>query len=332
VNTEKPKSRKLIHLIIGVAIIGGVIVTIYIIRSMGRVSTDDAYIHGRIHNIAPRIDGTVKKVCVDDNQDVKKGDVLIEIDANDYSLKVHQAQADLDAENARLLDAEAGIKTAMANLRVEEVLLHQATLDKNRADGLFKSGVITAEQHDKMVTTYEAAAAQVKAVSEQLEKAKAVKNLEEYLIKQKQALLDSALLNLSYTKIYAPCDGYVTNKSVETGDRLEVAEMIMAVVELDDVWVIANYKETQVTHVRPGQKARITVDTYPGKVFTGHVDSIMAGSGAVFSLFPPENALGNYVKVVQRIPVKIVLDKGTDDRHVLRIGMSCVPTIFIRDE
>jgi membrane fusion protein (multidrug efflux system) len=136
-------------------------------------------------------------------------------------------------------------------------------------------------------------------------------------------------LNLSYTKISAPADGRVTKKSVEIGNQVQTGQPLMAVVPLDDVYVVANYKETQLEKIKPGQKVEIKVDSYPSKTFYGKVDSIMAGTGAVFSLFPPENATGNYVKVVQRIPVKILLDKDTDRQHILRIGMSVEPTVVI---
>jgi membrane fusion protein (multidrug efflux system) len=148
-------------------------------------------------------------------------------------------------------------------------------------------------------------------------------------IQQKDAILKGAELNKSYTKIYTPSDGYIAKKCVEIGNQIQPGQSLMAVVPLDDIWITANYKETQLERVIPGQKVEIKVDTYPSKVFHGKVDSIMAGTGAVFSLFPPENATGSYVKIVQRIPVKIVLDQGTDPAHILRIGMSVVPTILV---
>ncbi len=148
-------------------------------------------------------------------------------------------------------------------------------------------------------------------------------------IQQKDAALKGTELNRSYTKIYSSSEGFVAKKSVEIGNQIQFGQFLMAIVPLDDIWITANYKETQLKRVRPGQKVKIKVDTYPDKVFYGRVDSVMAGTGAVFSLFPPENATGNYVKVVQRIPVKIFLDKDTDSDHVLRIGMSAVPTILV---
>ena len=150
------------------------------------------------------------------------------------------------------------------------------------------------------------------------------------LIKQ-QEFLKAQELRISYTKLYAPVSGYITNRSVEAGNQIQAGQSLMAVVPLDDIWITANYKETQLARVKPGQAVRISVDTYDGKVFTGKVDTIMAGTGSIFSLFPPENATGNYVKIVQRIPVKIIFDKETDLKHILRIGMSAVPTILTED-
>ncbi|MDO8663192.1 MAG: HlyD family secretion protein [Candidatus Omnitrophota bacterium] len=326
------KKKKLFYLLALALIILGIFAAVHIIRGFTHVVTDDAYITGRVHSIASKISGTVKEVRIDDNQAVKKGDLLIEIDPLDYETKVNEAEAALSAEKARLADAEAGIKSAEANLEVQEVAFNQAGLDKKRGESLYQDEVIPKEKHEKIITAYDMAAAKAKALKEELEKAKSSKDLEQSLIKQKEAALKAAQLNLSYSKIYASTDGYITNKSVETGNQIQPAQPLMAVVALDDIWVVANYKETQLKNVKPGQLAEVRVDTYPGKVFSGKVDSIMAATGAAFSLFPPENALGNYVKVVQRIPVKIVFDKSSDEGHVLRIGMSCIPTIITKNE
>lgn len=142
--------------------------------------------------------------------------------------------------------------------------------------------------------------------------------------------METAALQKGYTRIVAPADGYVTRKSAEAGNQVQAGQPIMAVVPLGDIWVIANYKETQLAKIKPGQEVEIEVDTFKGKTFKGKVDSIMAGTGAVFSLFPPENATGNFVKVVQRIPVKIVFEKGTDPDHLLRVGMSVVSTVLVK--
>ena len=152
---------------------------------------------------------------------------------------------------------------------------------------------------------------------------------QEATIRNKAALTAGSELNRSYTRIVSPVEGYVTRKTVEKGNQVAVGTPLLAIVPLDDVWVVANYKETQVRDVKRGQRVIIKADTYQGRTFRGRVDSMMAGTGSVFSLFPPENATGNYVKVVQRIPVKIVLDRGENSDHLLRVGMSVVPTILI---
>ncbi len=314
--------------LVAVLVVFGVIHTI---QGFSRVTTDDAYVDGRVHSIAAKVPGTVKSVLVDDNQPVKKGELLVEIDPKDYEVRVSEAQAALEAERSRLIDAEAGIKAAEANLEVQEIAFNQAGLDRKRTEALFKENVVPKERSEKVETAYNMAQAQVKAAKEQLTKAKSYRDLESSLIKQREAALEAAKLSLGYTKVTASSDGYVTKKSVEEGNQIAAGQPLMAVVALDDTWIVANYKETQLRNVKPGQRVTIEVDTYRGMEFKGRVDSIMAGTGSVFSLFPPENALGNYVKVVQRIPVKILLEKTGEPNKVLRVGMSCVPTIHTNE-
>ena len=283
------KNKKLIIALTAGLVLGGVFLAVYIINGLTRIGTDDAYITGRIHNIAPKIPGTIKVVNIEDNQSVKKGDVLVEVDPVDYELRVNEARAAVG---------------------VREATFEQAVRDKKRAVALYRDKVFSQERYENASTAYSLAKAQLKAA---------------------RAQLKIAQQNLEYTKIYSPSDGYVTSKAVEEGNQVQPGQPLLAVLALDDIWVIANYKETQLKNVKSGQRVQIKVDTYSGKVFTGRVDSIMAGTGAAFSLFPPENALGNYVKVVQRVPVKIVFDKTTDNSQALRIGMSCVPTIITAD-
>jgi membrane fusion protein, multidrug efflux system len=289
-NLQNNKGKKLVYFLATAVILGVVLLTIYFISNNSRVSTDDAYIEGRIHSIASKISGTVKSVPINDNQGIKNGDLLVEIDPIDYELKVNEVQASFDIRKASF---------------------QQATRDKERSEVLYKQEVFSKEKNENVLTAYNLAKAQVQAAEVQLKIAKR---------------------NLEYTKIYAPCDGYITKKAVETGNQIQSGQPLMAIIALDDIWVAANFKETQLKNVKPGQRVEIRVDTYPGKKFRGRVESIMAGTGAAFSLFPPENALGNYVKVVQRIPVKIVFDKTTDTEHILRIGMSCSPDIITKDD
>jgi membrane fusion protein (multidrug efflux system) len=295
------------------------------------ISTDDAYIDGDIYTIAAKVNGTVKAVLVDSNQAVKKGDLLVEIDPVDYDVKLMEARSALNVEKAKLDESETKIASARANLELARANLKLAETEKNRADKLIQEQVIPQERYDRAMTTYEVARAQVTAAEEQLRQAESQKITQASLIKQKDATASLANLNYEYTKIYAPADGYVTKKNVQPGNQIQAGQPMMAVVSLEKgLSILANYKETEVENIRPGQEVKITVDSYPGRVFKGKVDSIMAGTGVTFSLFPAENATGNYVKVVQRIPVKIALDPGTDKDHVLRIGMSVVPTVLAK--
>ena len=283
--------KKVFMCLAGVVAIPAVIfLALYVIKGLSRVTTDDAYVDGRFYTIAAKVGGTVKEVHVDDNQGVKKGELLFEIDPVDYELKVNDVQAGLD---------------------VKKAILEQASRDRVRAEALYRQEIFPKERYENACTAYNLARAQLNAA---------------------EAQLKIARHNLEYTKVYAPSDGYVTKKSVESGNQIQAGQPLMAVVDMGDVWVTANYKETQLKNVKVGQRVEIKVDTYPDSIFTGKVESIMAGTGSAFSLFPPENALGNYVKVVQRIPVKIVFDNGTCDKHKMHIGMSCIPTIFTQNE
>lgn len=339
------------------AVIGAVVVYFYIRYKATHITTDDAFVDGNIHTIASKVPGTVVKIYVNDNQFIKKGDILLELDPADYDVKVNEALSGLNVEKAKIseIDArgeaarkrvsemKAAVEAARANLELQEANLKQAEIDIKRTENLYKKDAVSKERYDRAMTGYKVALAQVKAAGEQLNQAEraletqnavvrqveASRTAQLSSVKQKEAVLETAKLNYGYTKIYASADGYITKKSVETGNRIKEGQPLMAVVPLADIYVTANYKETQLEKVRSGQKVEIKVDTYPEKTFRGKVESIMAGTGAVFSLFPPENATGNYVKVVQRIPVKILLDKGTDREHILRVGMSVVPTILI---
>jgi membrane fusion protein (multidrug efflux system) len=326
-NNKKRRAFAIAGAVICIGLITGYF---YINYRKTHVSTDDAFVEGNIHTIAAKISGTVKAIYVDDNQAVKKGDLLVEIDPADYSVRLQEAKSALSVERAKLAEAETKIESAKANLDLARANLKLAETDKDRAVKLFAEQVIPQERYDHAMTGYEVALAQVKAAEEQLRTAESAKITQISTIKQKEAQASLADLNYEYTKLYAPVDGYITRKSVQLGNQIQVGQPLMALVALNDIWVVANYKETEMGNIRPGQEVTITVDSYPGRVFKGKVDSIMAGTGVSFSLFPPENATGNYVKVVQRIPVKIVLQEGTDRDHVLRIGMSVEPTVLTK--
>jgi membrane fusion protein (multidrug efflux system) len=324
------KKKKAFMIVGAVVIIGLFAGYFYVQYRKTHVSTDDAFIDGDIHTIAAKISGTVKEIYVTDNQPVRKGDLLLEIDPADYSARFREATSVVHAEKAKLDETETKIAAARADLEVKQASLKLADIERIRAENLFQKDVIPQDRYDRTLTAYEVAVAQVKAAEEQLRSAESQRLTQVSTIRQKEATATLAELNYQYTKIYAPADGYVTKKSVQTGNQIQAGEPLMAVVPLSDIWVTANYKETQMENIRPGQVVRIKVDSYPGKAFRGRVDSIMAGTGSTFSLFPPENATGNYVKVVQRIPVKILFEEETDTEHVLRIGMSVVPTVIAK--
>ena len=321
------------------------------------ISTEDAYVTGRIHTVASKVPGTVKTLLIKDNQFVKEKDKLLEIDDRDFRVKVRESESTVGAEKAKfeeissraevarkqLVELNFRMESAKANLRLQTVNLKQSEIDLKRMERLFAKKIIADEQYEKAKTAYEGNFALMESAKEQVSQAKAALETQSALIKQmeagqlsqkssvrqKQETLEADRLKKSYTVIYAPSSGYVTKKSVEAGNQIQAGQPLLAIVELGDVWIIANYKETQLERVKLGQKVFIGVDSYPGKKFFGKVESIMAGTGAAFSLFPPENATGNYVKVVQRIPVKIVLDPGTDPDKLLRVGMSVEPVILV---
>jgi membrane fusion protein (multidrug efflux system) len=324
---KKKKAFMIVGVIVALGLIAGYFYSNY---RKTHISTDDAFIDGDIYTVAAKINGTVKTVAVSSNQAVKKGDLLIEIDPADYEVKLREATSALGVEKAKFAEAETRIESAKANLDLARANLKLAETDKVRAEKLIEEHVIPQERYDRAMTGYEVARAQVRAAEEQLRQAETQKMTQASSIRQKEATAALAGLNYEYTKIYAPADGYVTKKNVQPGNQVLIGQPLIAVVSLDNLTVVANYKETEVENIRPGQEVRIKVDSYPGIAFKGTVDSIMAGTGVSFSLFPAENATGNYVKVVQRIPVKIRLDQGADRDHILRIGMSVVPTIIAK--
>ncbi|HVM74455.1 MAG TPA: HlyD family secretion protein [Candidatus Saccharimonadales bacterium] len=369
-----------------------------------RESTDDAQVDGHITPIASKIYGRVEKVLVDDNQNVKAGQVLVELDPRDYQAAVDQASAALasaesqarsagvdvprTSENvqsssssaqAQLAAAQADSAKAQATYeqsQTADLAWAQANVDRSRANAelakadlarytpLMQKGEISKQQYDAAKANADATASALTADEQRLAQAKrnidiskaqleaakarvleaaagvasahadqkrvAMRSADAQAaaaaVDRARAALDAAQLNLSYCRIVAPVDGVATHKSVEPGQIVQAGQGLMVVVPLRNVWVTANFKETQLRDMKPGQKAYVKVDTY-GKTFTGHVDSLAGATGAVLSLLPPENATGNYVKVVQRIPVKIVLDPIPPDVAVLRPGMNVEATV-----
>ncbi len=404
--TDLPRQQRVRNLIV----LGVVVLTVLGIGAWayyrGREATDDAQVDGHVIPTAARVPGTVVAVHVSDNQEVKGGDLLVELDPRDYQLALDRAQADLAeaisaareagtavpvtsaATSSTLSGARAGVDRARAGIEAAQAALAAATARRTAAEArvreatanetkavqdfarlepLLAKDEVSRQQYDAAAAGAEAAraaaanaraavaeadngiavarsqvaqaqtgltsaqaAAQAAATGpEQVAGIRARASSADARVDRARAALEQARLNVGYTKITAARAGMVSRKSVEVGQIVQAGQPLLAIVPLDDVWVTANFKETQLRDMRPGQRARIKVDAYGGTTFDGKVQSIAAATGARFSLLPPENASGNFVKVVQRVPVKIVLDRNNPG-HVLRPGMSVNATVFVK--
>lgn len=312
-----------------------------------QVSTDDAYTDGRAVTVAPQVSGTIVKLDVTDNERVKAGDVLAQIDPRAFEAARDQAAASLGVAEAQLTDARQTLDwtRVIYPARLDGA---QAQLASARATQ-FRAAADAKRQHDlpKQATTQQAidtAEAALRAANAQVAQAEAgVKEAEqtsqvigqaEAKVRQLEAQVDlakaqlqQAELNLSWTRITAPQDGWVTRRAIEKGNYVTAGQAIMSIVT-PDIWITANFKEDQLARMRPGQKVDISVDAYPDVHLKGHVDSVQLGTGSRFSAFPAENATGNFVKIVQRVPVKIVIDSGMD--RPLPLGLSVEPVVHVK--
>jgi membrane fusion protein (multidrug efflux system) len=317
--------------------------------------TDDAQLDGNINPILPRVSGYVTEVLVRDNQEVKAGDVLVRIDPSDLQAKVDQEQAAVLNAQAAVAVAQAAVASARATASGSQAKVasnqadvvaartraEQAASDLARYKTLVSKEEISQQQYDAARAaaesaranadaaraTTESAKATVMSSSAQIEAATRQVAAAQASVAQHQATLEAARLQLSYVVLKAPVAGIISKKNVEVGQFVQAGQPLLAIVQGTDAWVSANFKETQLAKMHPGQSAEIEVDAYPGKVFHGRVESLAAATGARFSLLPPDNATGNFTKVVQRIPVKIVLTDPADPRHPLRVGMNVSVTV-----
>jgi len=300
----------------------------YYLLNRAYATTDDAEIDGDIYTIAPQISGRVLNVLVDDNQHVSAGQVLVQIDPRDEQVALATAQANAAQAAAQLGVAQANQAEAEANVEVANAALYQAQQDYQRYRNV-NPNAITQQQLDTATASIRSATAKLDAAKQQVAGMQAsVVAAQASNAAAKVAVLNAGL-QLSYTRIVAPAAGHVSQKTVQPGNVVAAGTGLMALVG-DAVWVTANYKETQLAGIRPGAAATVTVDAVPGITFKAHVDSVQYGTGAVFSLLPAENATGNYVKVIQRVPVKIVFDDDRIGKYVLAPGMSVLPSITIQ--
>ena len=392
-------------LVVGGLILVAIIVAAWVHLS-GRETTDDAQIDGHIAPIAAKVGGTIQRVLVRDNQEVKQGDVLVEVDPRDLQVALARAEADLaearaaaqaarsgvsvnstmassqltgakaEQQNAEagvdlasrdIEAAQASLASAQARQREAEANLTRASKDKARLEALVAKDEVSHQQYDLVVATEQQAKAALESaqaavvlaqknidimqsrksqaegkltqassslsaaatVPAQVTAIEAHASSADAKVAQQEAVVAQAKLNVEYATVRAPVGGMVSRKSVEVGQIVQQGQPLMAIVPLEQVWVTANFKETQLAAIRPGQTASIKVDAY-GHSVQGTVDSIAAATGARFSLLPPENASGNFVKVVQRVPVKIVISREQDPQRMLRPGMSVEATVYTR--
>ncbi|MGA7126325.1 MAG: HlyD family secretion protein, partial [Chthoniobacterales bacterium] len=309
-------------------------------------SAEDAYTTNHIHQVSPRINGTVQRVLVDDNVRVKAGQILVELDPRDYEVSLRQAEANLNSAEAAVAQGEAQLQVAKANvgqtqgsLASAQANADNANADQNRNAELLKNHVISPQDMDHANQAARTSNASLDAAKKQVTGAEAQVALADAQIKaaraqvrQAQEEVNQASLNLSYTKIVSPTNGRVAQRTVESGNRVQPGQALMAISE-SDVWVVANLKETQMEKVRVGQPVAIRIDAFPHQEFRGWVDSVQPGSGATYALLPPDNATGNFIKIVQRVPVKIVFDPASLGEFSGSIvpGLSCEPSIALTE-
>jgi membrane fusion protein, multidrug efflux system len=327
-------------------------------QSMSYQSTDDAFIEGHVTGVAPKIAGRIDRVFIGDNQLVKKGDPIAEIDPRDYDAQLRQKQAALESTSANAVAAQAAVDQQMAKVKSL-----QATVDQDKADqessqaqadqdvddlrreqDLYSRHVVSIQDFIHSQAANRAAqanldSAKMKVLSADAQllegqaEVRTFQALVQVVLAQEQeneANVEAAQLNDSYTKLVAPESGQITHKAVEPGDYVQVGQSLVALVR-ENIYVTANFKENQLDLMRPGQPVEIEVDALGGRKFKGQVESVQKGSGAAFSLLPPEDATGNYVKVVQRVPVKILFDSIPDVGLPLGPGESVVPTVKVQD-
>ncbi len=317
-----------------------------ILYSFSHESTDDAYVEGTIVPIAAEVKGKVVKVFVKSNQVVKEGDPLLEIFNEDYSNLVKEKeenrsylvaqgkeiQASIEERKRGLLRAQAELEAASAEARL-------AQKDIERYEELNKKGAISQIEYDQAESRWAVAKARLNAARAGVAEVKATIEVlvARYVsqlarIKEAEVSLSAAKLDLQRTVVVSPITGRVARKNVDPGKYVQIGQSLLSVVDEDNFWITANFKETQIKDMRIGQRVDIKVDSYPGVPFPGHVDSFQPGTGSVFSLLPPQNATGTFVKVVQRLPVKIVLDSPPDPSHPLWPGLSVIPSVDITEK
>ena len=317
---HKPFKR---YIFIGIGAILAVAAAYIIHDAIVYQTTDDAYVETTTVQVAPRVSGQIIESYVTDNQKVKEGDLVAKIDPADYEIALAQAEAKYEKTLLNQKNAKANFKAMQTNIEV-------AKKDLERYQNLYAQGAVSKQTLDAAQAKYDSAQANLTQAEESL-LSQGGNKVADADLKEIKAMRDKAKLNLDYTNIYAPQTGTVSSRRVEKGMYVNVGTPLFVIVP-ENVWIVANYKENQLRHMKPGQEVNIKIDTYPDHVFKGKVDSIQRASGAKSSLFPPENAVGSFVKIVQRIPVKIVFTEKIDpNEYNIVPGMSVVSKVKVRN-
>jgi membrane fusion protein, multidrug efflux system len=345
---KKPGKKPLIILAIVVVLLA-VLAFIWWFATRNEITTDDAYTDGNAITIAPQVSGYVVDLRINDNVYVHKGDLLVVIDKREYQAQVDAAQAQLGLANAQLNAAEVQLEIARVQYPAQyrqakaQTLSASANLTQARAAYARQHAVDQRATSQQNIDTADAQQANARAgvqqaqaqlqtaslVPQQIKQAEVAVDEHRQQVQQAEAQLEQAQLNLSYCEVRAPSDGWVTRRNVQYGSFLQVGVSLFSIVT-PQIWVTANFKETQLERMRPGDKVKVEVDAYPNVEMHGHVDSVQLGSGSVFSAFPAENATGNFVKIVQRVPVKIVIDDGLPRDVPLGLGLSVTPKVYLK--
>jgi membrane fusion protein (multidrug efflux system) len=343
---EKKKPNRVIPIVLGVLLIAGLIFGVKeYIYSTKHEDTDDAQVDADISPVVARVGGYVDSIFFEDNQHVDKGQELVKIDARDYNVKLEQAQAAQQGAGASIGVGESQIYSTAANAASAkaQVTSAAARLEKMQKDyaryaNLIKDGSITQQQFDQSKSdlqvaraNYQAAVDQYKAAQQQVGTTRKQLKVTNTGVNQRQADVDFAKLQLTYTNIKAPASGITSKKNVQLGQLVQAGQTLFSVVNDNSLYVTANFKETQLEHLRNGQKVKIEVDAYPDLELEGTVYNFSPATGARFSLLPPDNATGNFVKVVQRVPVKIKINGNKETMDKLRAGMSVNVSVSIKD-
>jgi len=345
-NNTKKKPNKVLPIILGVILVAGIIFGIkeYIYYSK-HIDTDDAQIDGDISPVVARVGGYVDSIYFQENTHVDKDQVLVKIDDQDYKVKLEQAEAAKTGASANINVGESQIYTNDANSSSAKAQVESAAarLDKTNKDylryaNLVKDGSVTQQQFDQAKAdlevaqaTYRAAQDQYKAAQEQVGATKNELNVTHTGVTQKQVDVDYAKLQLSYTIVKSPSSGITSKKNVQVGQLVQAGQTLFSIVNDSSIYITANFKETQLDKIKTGQKVNIDVDAYPELKLTGSVYNFSPATGAKFSLLPPDNATGNFVKVVQRLPVKIKINGSKEDMDKLRPGMSVSVSVIYKD-